>query len=275
MTAPEPTTEAASSSDGARPLALITGASSGIGYELAAELARNGYDLVICAEDGRLQEATEQLRQLGAQVESVQADLRHSHAVEELYALVRAADRPLELAALNAGVGSGGRFVDTDLADDLSIVQLNVASTVHLMKLVLRDMVERNSGRVLVTSSTASTMPGPFEAVYNASKSFVQSFAEALQQELKETSVTVTSLMPGPTDTDFFRRAHMLDTALGRGPKTDPAKVARQGVAAVLAGRSKVVTGGVNKLMTASNRVMPDRAKAIMHRALAKPRDSH
>jgi short-subunit dehydrogenase len=133
-------------------------------------------------------------------------------------------------------------------------------------------MVARNAGRVLVTSSVASTMPGPFQTTYNASKSFVQSFSEGLQVELKDTDVTVTALMPGATDTDFFRRAHLLDTALGRGPKANPETVAKQGVAAALAGRTKVVAGPANKLMAAGNRFLPDKVKAMMHRVMAKPR---
>jgi short-subunit dehydrogenase len=254
--------------------ALVTGASSGIGYELAAELARHGHDLVICAEDDRLAGAAEQLRQLGAHVESVHADLRHSAAVEQLWATATTAGRPLSVACLNAGVGAGGAFVDIDLADDLALIEVNVASTVHLAKLVLRDMVGRGAGRVLITSSVASSMPGPFQATYNASKSFLQSFAEALQSELKDSGVTVTSLMPGPTDTDFFRRARLLNTALGQGPKDDPAAVARKGVQALLSGRPKVVTGTMNKVMVAGNRLLPDRVKALTHRGMAKPRSS-
>src|SRR5919199_2660674 len=192
-----------------KPLALVTGASSGIGLELARQFAENGFDLVVAAEDAELTTAAAQLRATGAQVAPVQVDLRTPEGVAQLYAAATSAGRPLDAAALNAGVGEGGAFVDADLADLQEIVDLNVTSTMRLAHLVLRDMASRGEGRVLFTSSIASTMPGPFQAVYNASKSFVQSLAEALAEELKDTGVTVTSLMPGPTDTEFFGRADM------------------------------------------------------------------
>jgi len=170
-----------------RPLALVTGASSGIGYELARQFADNGFDLVVTAEDAQLATAARDLRDDGAQVTAIRADLSTGSGVDELYDAVRATGRPLAAAALNAGVGAGGAFAtDTDLADELRIVDLNVRSTVHLAKHVVRDMVARDEGRILFTSSIASTMPGAFQAVYNASKSFVQSFALALREELKE-----------------------------------------------------------------------------------------
>ncbi len=206
-----------------RPLALVTGASSGIGYELARQFADHGFDLIVTAEDAQLAAAARHLRDDGAQVTAVRTDLSTASGVDELYDAVRATGRPLAAAALNAGVGAGGAFAtDTDLADELRIVDLNVRCTVHLAKHVVRDMVARDEGRILFTSSIASTMPGAFQAVYNASKSFVQSFALALREELKDTGVTVTSLMPGPTDTEFFARADMLDTKVGAGPKDDP-----------------------------------------------------
>ncbi len=201
-----------------RPLALITGASSGIGFHLADEFARHGYDLIVAAEDDAIVGAAATLAAEGIVTEAVQVDLRLAEGVEQLYRVVTESGRPLAAAALNAGVGRGGKFVDTELADDLDIVDLNVRSTMHLAKLVLRDMARRNSGRVLFTSSIASTMPGSFQPVYNASKSFIQSLAEAVADELRDTDVTVTSLMPGPTDTNFFHRAKLDDTVAGRMP---------------------------------------------------------
>ena len=190
------------------PLALITGASSGIGFELARQFADHGFDLIIAAEDDELATAQQSLEAAGAHVEAVQVDLATEAGVDELYRRVRSAGRPVAAAALNAGRGAGGAFAtDTKLADELEIVDLNVRSTVQLAKYIVGDMVARNNGRILFTSSIASTMPGPFQAVYNASKSFVQSFALALRNELKDTEVTVTSLMPGPVDTEFFERA--------------------------------------------------------------------
>ena len=173
-----------------RSLALVTGASSGIGFELARQFADHGFDLIVNAEDAGLAAAAQQLRGSGAEVQEVQADLRSPDGVRAVWAAVEATGRPLAAAALNAGVGQGGAFVDTDLADEQEIIDTNITSTVRLAKLVLRDMNGRGEGRVLFTSSIASTMPGSFQAVYNASKSFVQSFAEALQEELKDSGVT-------------------------------------------------------------------------------------
>jgi short-subunit dehydrogenase len=213
-----------------RSLAVVTGASSGIGLELARQFAEHDFDLIIAAEDADIAAAAQELQDLGAAVEAVQVDLATPAGVQELHRHIVAAGRPVDAIALNAGVGAGGAFAtDTALEDELRIVDLNVRSTVHLAKLVIRDMVARGAGRMLFTSSIASTMPGSFQAVYNASKSFVQSFALALRNELKDTGVTVTSLMPGPTETEFFERADMLDTKVGSSDKDDPADVARDG----------------------------------------------
>jgi short-subunit dehydrogenase len=253
-----------------RPLALVTGASSGIGLELAREFAQRDFDLLLCAEDGPgLEAAADALRTAGVEVSTVAVDLRTPEGVERVHA---AADRPLAAAALNAGVGRGGRFVDIDAADDQEIIDLNITSTVRLAKLVLRDMTARDAGRVLITSSIAATMPGPYQAVYNASKSFLQSFAEAVAAELEDTGVTVTSLMPGPTETEFFHRADLDDTNLGAGKKDDPAQVAKQGVDALLSGERKVVGGSLSTRASAvANAVLPDAAKAAMHRKMAEP----
>ena len=255
-----------------RPLAVVTGASSGIGLELARQFAENGFDLVIAAEDAELADAAAELQALGAQVEAVRVDLATPEGVEELHRRTTATGRPIAAAALNAGIGAGGAFVDTDLEDELRLVDLNVRSTVHLAKYVVRDMAARGEGRILFTSSIASTMPGSFQAAYNASKSFVQSFALALRNELKDTDVTVTSLMPGPTDTEFFERADMLDTKVGAGDKDDPADVAREGFEALMAGKERVVSASLNtKLQGRGSRFMPDSVKAEMHRNMAEP----
>jgi uncharacterized protein len=257
-----------------KPLALVTGASSGIGFELAKQFARNGFDLVVTAEDDGLDKAALLIRAEGAEVVPVQADLRGADGIEQLWTRVQALGRPLEAAALNAGVGVGGAFVDTDWARDFEIIQLNVVGTAALMKLVLVEMTGRNSGRLLVTSSIASTMPGSYQSIYNASKSFVQSLTEAVQDELKDTDVTITSLMPGPTDTNFFARADMEDTALGQGPKDGADEVAEQGFQALMAGEKKVVAASVAvKAQTALNKVLPDAVKAMGNRAGAKPRE--
>jgi uncharacterized protein len=257
-----------------RPLALVTGASSGIGKELAKQFAENGFDLVIAAEDQRISEVAAGLNASGASVvEAVQVDLASEEGVEELYARLSALGRPVEAAALNAGLGAGGAFVgETKLVDELRIIDVNVRSTVSLAKKLLPEMVARKEGRVLFTSSIASTMPGAFQAVYNASKSFVQSFALALRNELKDSGVTITTLMPGPTDTEFFERADMLDTKVGAGEKDDPADVARDGFEALMAGEERVASASLKtKLQARGSRLLPDSAKAGMHREMAEP----
>jgi short-subunit dehydrogenase len=259
----------------AKPLALVTGASHGIGRELAKQFARNGFDLIVTAR-GDLSQASSELRDLGASVESIELDLAAADGVDALWREVQSVGRPLAAAAINAGRGAGGAFAtDTDLADELEIVDLNVRSTVHLAKHVVRDMVARDEGRILFTSSIASTMPGSFQAVYNASKSFVQSFALALRNELKDTGVTITSLMPGPTDTEFFKRADMMDTKIGADDKDDPADVARDGFEALMAGDERVVSASLKtKLQGRASRLMPDSVKAQMHRSMAEPGSS-
>ena len=254
--------------------AVVTGASSGIGYELARQFAQNGFDLLMVAEDAGIDQAAADLRRDGErQVVAVRADLATYEGVEQTYAAIRETGRPVDALALNAGRGIGGDFTrQTDLDDELNVIAVNVTSTVHLAKRVLPDMVARGEGRVLFTSSVASMMPGTYQAVYNASKSFVQSFAEALRAELKDTGVSVTSLMPGPTDTQFFERAEMTDTRVGAGSKDDPAQVAEQGFKALMKGEEKVVAGSLKtKVQGAASKVMPDKAKAEMHRKMAEP----
>lgn len=254
-------------------LAVITGASSGIGLELAKVFAAEGFDLLIAAEDGELTTALEQLKGSGANVEAHRVDLATEAGVIELYRHIRNTGRPVDALALNAGIGAGGAFAtETELAGELKLIDLNVRSTVHLCKLVIADMVERDEGRILFTSSIAATMPGPFQAVYNASKSFVQSFALAIRNELKDTNIAITSLMPGATETEFFERAGMEDTEVGAGEKDDPAEVARQGFDALMADKEKVVAGALkNRAQVAAGRIIPDSVKAEKHREMAEP----
>ncbi|CAL9396871.1 hypothetical protein SUDANB70_01379 [Streptomyces sp. enrichment culture] len=255
-----------------RPLALITGASSGIGRELAREFARHGYDLVVNAEDEALESVAEEVRTTaGAEVRAVRADLRSG---EGRFRLLDALDGlTVDVAVLNAGVGQGGAFVDTDLADDQEVIDLNVTATVRLAKPLLRGMVVRGEGRLALTSSVASAMPGSFQPVYNASKAFVQSFAQALAEEVKDTGVTVTSFLPGPTDTEFFDRADMADdTRIGTMKKDDPAQVAAQAFEAIMTGERKAVTGSLKaKAQGLAGKVLPDGLKAAAHRRMAEP----
>jgi len=257
-------------------LALVTGASSGIGYELAKLLADDGYDLVVAADADVIHASADKLGAGGANVQAVQVDLRRAENVESMYQTATSGGRQLDVAVINAGTGRAGPFVEGDLDVDLSIVDLNVRSTTQLTKLVLRDMVARDEGKVLLTSSIAAMMPGSLQTVYNASKSFIQSLSEALYDELRDTGVTVTALMPGPTETDFFRRGHMLDTVVGRMPKDDPAAVARQGYEALMRGDRKVVAESVmTKVMGLANRVLPDSVKAVASRVISSPVRGH
>src|SRR3954468_21306358 len=231
------------STNGSRPLAVVTGASSGIGLELAKLFAKDGHDLVIAAEDAELDAARAELEGLGVRVQAVQVDLATPDGVEELAARVEADSRPVDALALNAGVGRGGLFVDTPLEEHLRLVDLNIRSYVHLAHRLLPSMVARRAGKGVFPSPLRSQppQPGPYQSTYNASKSFVQSFALALRSELKDSGVTVTSLMPGPTETEFFERAELEDSKLGRAPHDEAADVAEQGYEAMQKGEERVV----------------------------------
>jgi short-subunit dehydrogenase len=256
-----------------KPVAVVTGASSGIGRELAGEFARNGFDVVMAAENEEIAGAAEAVGEAtGARAIPVRADLATYEGVEELYAAATGAGTT-EAVAINAGVGVGGDFArDNALEDELNLVGLNVTSSVHLAKRVLPGMVEHASGRLLFTSSIAATAPGPYLATYAASKAFLYSFAEALRYELRGTGVTVTALLPGPTDTEFFDRAGMRDTRLGQMSKDDAAQVARQGFQALMAGKDHVVAGSAkNRAQTMAAKVAPEPAKARMQGLTARP----
>ena len=188
-----------------------------------------------------------------------------------MWAAATGTGRSLDVVALNAGTGLGGPFLETDVEEEMGIIDLNIVANVRLAKLVLRAMVARGAGKVLVTSSIASQMPGTYQSVYNASKSFLQSFTEALQEELKDSGVTLTLLMPGPTDTNFFARAKMLATTVGKGSKDDPLVVAKQGLQALRDGKAKIVAGSLmTKAQGVANTVLPDRVKAKAHRKMAE-----
>ena len=256
-----------------KPLAVVTGASSGIGRELARQFATHGFDLVVAAEDGQLAAVAGELGGNGAEILAVQTDLSTEAGVEKLVDAVAATARPVDALVLNAGVGNGGAFVDVPLADEQHLIALNIGSTVHLAKRIVPDMVRRGAGRVLFTSSVASQMPGPYYATYAASKAFVQSFAQALRYELKDTGVSVTALLPGPTDTGFFERAGMDGTTpVDSSGKDDPAEVAKDGFEALMAGHSQVTGGSIkNKVQTAAAKLLPDQARAAVHARMTKP----
>jgi len=252
-----------------RPLAVVTGASSGIGYELAKLFAEDGYDLVIAA-DTSLAEASQALTGLGAQVSAVQVDLSTEDGVQALYAAL--GGRPVDALAANAGHGLGKGFLDQAFEDIVHVINTNITGTVRLAWLIGRDMRTRGQGRILFTGSIAGLMPGSFQAVYNASKAFVDSFSFALRNELKDDGVSVTVLMPGPVDTQFFERADMTDTKVGQDDsKADPADVARTGYDAMKRGDGDVVAGFGNKVQAAVAAITPQSVLAEQHRKMAEP----
>ena len=255
-------------------LAVVTGASSGIGFNLAKELANEGYDLIVCSGGDRLDAAVAEFKSAGHQVTGVHADLATKEGVDKLWEACAAAGKPLDVACINAGVGVGGKFVETDLAEELNMVALNCGHTVHFAKHVTQQMVANGSGKILFTASIAGEMVAPREAVYAATKAFVLSFAHSLSYELKDTGVSVTALQPGPVDTDFFHRAGMDDTDAGTKGKLDsePDDVAKQGLKALFAGDSHVYAASLKmKVEGAMMNLVPGVLKGKMHDDMAKP----
>ena len=254
-----------------RPLAVVTGASTGIGYELAKQCAENGFDLLVVADEPSIVEAAQGLRQAGGQVESLQADLATQEGVDKLYETIQALGRPVDALLANAGRGLGHAFLDQEWEKAFEVIQLNITGTVYLIHKVGREMRERGQGRILITGSIAGLMPGSFQAVYNGTKAFLDSFSWALRNELKDSGVSVTCLMPGATDTEFFSRAEMLDTKVGQQKKDDPADVAKTGFDAMMKGEGDVVHGMKNKMQAAMAAVTPQSQLAEMHRGMAQP----
>jgi len=255
--------------DPAKPLALVTGASTGIGYELAKLCAQNGYDLLIAADQAKVHDAANDLEALGAVVEAVEADLATLEGVDKLYAQLNG--RPVAALLANAGHGLGHAFLDQDFAQVRHVIDTNITGTIYLIQKVGRDMRGRGEGRILITGSIAGFMPGTFQAVYNGTKAFIDSFSFALRNELKDSGVTVTCLMPGATETEFFERAGMEDTQIGQDKKDDPADVAKVGFDAMMRGDGDVVSGWKNKLTTVLASVTPAGMLAEQHRKMAEP----
>jgi len=252
-----------------KPFAIVTGASSGIGLELAAICAQEGFDLLVAADRPEIESAAERFRHVGADVTVVEADLATTEGVDQLWAT--AAGRPVDALLANAGHGQGHGFLDQDFDDARHVVDTNITGTIYLVQLVGRAMRSRGKGRILLTGSIAGFMPGTYQAVYNGTKAFVDSFSFALRAELKDTGVTVTCLMPGATETDFFERADMSDTKVGQDAKDDPADVARLGFDAMMRGDGDVVSGWKNKLQSAIANVTPAGVLAEQHRKMAEP----
>ena len=252
-----------------RSFAIVTGASSGIGYHLAHVAGQHGYDLLVAADRPEIAQAAEDFRGLGVAVDALEVDLAATDGCDRLVAAARG--RPVDVLLANAGQGRGGAFLDQDFGDVRHVIDTNVTGTIYLVQAIGRQMRARGSGRILLTGSIAGFMPGTFNAVYNGSKAFIDSFSFALRNELKDSGVTVTVLMPGATDTDFFARAGMLDTKLGTAKKDDPADVARVGFQAMLDGDADVVSGWKNKLEAAIANVTPASVLAEAHRKQAEP----
>ncbi|MGE3771621.1 MAG: SDR family NAD(P)-dependent oxidoreductase [Gammaproteobacteria bacterium] len=252
-----------------RPLAVVTGASSGIGLELALRCAENGFDLVVAA-DRPLDTAIRALSPTGVRAEAVQADLATLDGVERLLDTI--GGRQVGALLANAGHGLGKGFLDQRFTDVLHVINTNITGTLYLLQRVGQDMRRQGHGRILITGSIAGFMPGSFQAVYNGTKAFIDSFSWALRNELKDTGITVTCLMPGVTDTDFFARADLMDTKVGSDDdKMDPAKVAEIGFKAMMDGDGDVVAGLKNKLQVAMASVTPAAVLAEQHRKLAEP----
>jgi short-subunit dehydrogenase len=260
----------AQSSGSSGKLALVTGASTGIGYFLAQECAKHGYDLIVAADEPRIEQAAAELRHLtGVTVRAVQADLATIEGVDQLRDA--AEGQPIDLLLANAGRGLGGDFLDQDFAEARRVIDTNITGTLYLIWRVGGDMRSRGEGRILITGSVAGFLPGAYQAVYNSSEAFLDSFSFALRAELDDTGVSVTCLMPGATETEFFARADMAE-AVSREKKDDPAEVARLGFEAMMRGEEQdSVSGWRGKLQSALANVMPAGSTLKPHRKLAAP----
>ena len=252
-----------------RPLAIVTGASAGIGYELAKQCVAGGYDLIVAADDPKMEQVAADFRSGGAQVDAVVADLSGDEGVNKLYAAI--GERKVAALLANAGRGLGRAFLEQDPAAWRKVVDTNIIGTLLLVQKVAKDMQGAGAGRILITGSIAGFMPGTYQAVYNGSKAFLDSFSFALRHELMGSGITVTCLMPGATETDFFETADMMDTKVGTAKKDDPAMVAKVGFEAMMKGEGDVVAGWHNKLQAAIAHIVPAGLTAEMHRKMAAP----
>jgi len=253
------------------PLAVVTGAASGIGLELARLCARNNFDLVIAADEGTIEDAAQELSAEGICCTPVLCDLAMEAGIEELAQAIADDGRPVYALLANAGRRLGRAFLDQDIGAALDVAHTNIDGTLRLIHRIGGEMRRRGEGRILITGSVAGLAPGTLQAVYNASKAFLDSFAVALDNELKDSGVTVTCLMPGPTETEFFERAGLTDTRLGTEPKADPAEVARVGFDAMMKGELKAIAGLRNRLRVAVSHVVPDARLAGQHRKTTAP----
>lgn len=251
-----------------RKLAVITGASSGIGLEIAKLAAEDGYDLIVAA-DTPFVKAGPALQGLGVDIEELEVDLSSGPGVEEL--LAKVGNRPVDVLVANAGQDLGHAFIDQDRADWLAVVNTNITGTLLLVQPIARQMVERGQGKILITGSIAGHLAGAFNAVYTGTKAFLNTFAAALGNELKDSGVTVTTLKPGATETEIFHRAGMDDTKVAQSGKADPADVARAGWKGLIESEHSVIPGIKNKLIVATSGALSQAQTAKLHRKQAEP----
>lgn len=251
-------------------LAVITGASTGIGRELAKIAAAEGYDLILVADEPAIDAAAGEIRASGVSVEAVEADLASFEGNDQLLAAI--GERRIDILIANAGRGLGHAFVTQSPEDWRRVIDTNVTGTTYLLQKVAQRMTTQGEGSILIVGSIAGLIPGSYQAVYNGTKAYLDSFSYALREELKDSGVSVTVLMPGPTDTEFFRRANMLDTPVGKDDgKENPAKTARNGWDAMVDGSAHVVSGVKNKIQAALSHLTPDTMLAKQHTKMAKP----
>jgi uncharacterized protein len=257
--------------NGTSPLAVITGASSGIGYELARVCALNAFDLVVAARNTVIKERGQELSRLGVNVRAVEADLSNEDGVDRLFESVKQLNRPIDVLCANAGRGLGHAFLDQDWGEIKDVIDTNVTGTIYLLQKFARDMCRHRRGHILITGSIAGFVPGTYQAVYNGTKGFIDNFSYALRHEIKDKGVTVTCLMPGPTETEFFKTAGMMDTPIGQSQKDSALAVALTGYAAMMRGDGSIVHGFKNKLQSAAGGILPQSWMAEAHRMQAQP----
>ncbi|MBK6264061.1 SDR family oxidoreductase [Marivirga sp. S37H4] len=254
--------------------ALITGATSGIGYELAKLFAKDQYNLVIVARhEADLKKAASEFRKEGVKVETITKDLFKKEAASEIYEEVKNRGITINVLVNNAGQGEFGKFIENNLQDELEIIQLNIVATVALTKYFIRDMMQAGEGKILNLSSIAGKVPGPYQAVYHGTKAFIQFFTEAVRSEMKDTGISLTALLPGATDTDFFNKADMESSKILEQDLADPAKAAEDGYKALMNGEAMVISGFKNKMQVAMGNMMPDNKSADMMGKQQKPKE--
>ena len=252
-----------------RSFAIVTGASAGIGYELAKLCAQNGFDLLVAADEARIHQAALDFSAFGVEALAIEADLATREGVDKVYAATKG--RQVDALLANAGHGLGHGFLDQNFEDARHVIDTNITGTIYLIHKVGNDMRARGQGRILITGSIAGFIPGTFQAVYNGTKAFIDSFSHAIRNELKDTGITVTCLMPGPTETEFFERADLMDTKVGQQKKDDPAVVAKDGFDAMMNGEADVVSGWKNKIQSAVANITPAAVLAEQHRKMTEP----